>query len=51
MQDKWGVTPLMAACWKGHISTAEILVENGAIVDLLNKVINYIIIMNCMDCH
>ena len=38
MQDKWGVMPLMAACWKGHIITAKILVENGAVIDLRNKV-------------
>ena len=41
MQDKWGVTPLMAACFNGHITTAKILVENGAIVDLLNRVIKF----------
>ena len=40
MQDKWGSTPLMVACWNSHISTAKMLVENGAVVDLLNKVIN-----------
>ena len=39
MQDRWGVTPLIAACWNNHINTARILVENGAIVDLLSKVI------------
>ena len=39
MQDKWGSTALMAACWNNHINTARILVDNGAIVDLKNKVI------------
>ena len=40
IQDRWGSTPLMAACWNNHISTAKILVENGAVIDLLNKVID-----------
>ena len=38
MQDKWGITPLMAACWRGHVSAAKTLVENGAVIDLRNKV-------------
>ena len=29
----------MAACWEGHTDTAKVLVENRAVVDLLNKVI------------
>ena len=33
-------TPLMSACWNNHVSTAKILVENGAVIDLLNKVID-----------
>ena len=29
----------MAACYNGYVNTAEVLVENGALVDLPNKVI------------
>ena len=36
----------MAACWNNHVSTAKILVENGADIDLLNKVIIVITINN-----
>ena len=39
IQDEWGITPLMAACYNGYVNTAEVLVENGALVDLPNKVI------------
>ena len=28
----------MAACWQGHTDTAKVLVENGSVVDLPNKV-------------
>ena len=38
VQDRWGQTPLMYACCEGHIRIAKLLVENGAIVDLVNKV-------------
>ena len=31
----------MFACWKGHINTAKVLVENGAIVDIVNKVYQF----------
>ena len=43
MQDEWGITPLVAACYNGYVNTAKILVENGALVDLPNKVIYGII--------
>ena len=38
LQDEWGHTPLMCACREGYINAAKVLVENGAIVDLLCEV-------------
>ena len=38
MQDEFGETPLFAACSKGHLGTAAVLIKHGAVVNGLNKV-------------
>ena len=37
-QDEYGDTPLIAACRRGHVETARILLDHGANVDHQNKV-------------
>ena len=38
MQKECDDTPLMVACMKGHIDTAKVLVDHGAIIDDSNSV-------------
>ena len=38
IQDHIGLTPLTVACVNGHIRTAKVLIEYGAIIDLIDKV-------------
>ena len=38
MQKECDYTPLMVACMKGHIDTAKVLVDHGAIIDDSNSV-------------
>ena len=38
VQKEYDDTPLMVACMKGHINTAKVLVDHGAIVDGSNSV-------------
>ena len=42
----------MGACWRSHIIVAQLLVENGAIVDLVNKVTTELIshVTYCKTC-
>ena len=37
-QDKHGHTSLMAACDKGFVTTAALLIEKGAVINYQNKV-------------
>lgn len=32
-EDKWGMTPLMQACWCGALEAVEWLLNNGAFID------------------
>ena len=45
MQSMNGNTGLIKACGCGHIETAKVLLEHGAVVDYQNKVIPVIIIL------
>jgi ankyrin repeat protein len=38
MQDGNGDTPLIKACQRGHVETARVLLDHGAVVDCQNKV-------------
>ena len=38
MQDATGVTPLTIACVYGNSEIARVLIEHGAIIDLIDKV-------------
>ena len=38
LQDSIGLSPLNVACINGHIGTAKVLIENGAIIDFIDKV-------------
>ena len=44
MQDVNGNTALMEACQRGHVETAMVLLDHGAIVDQQNKVKEILII-------
>ena len=38
LQEEWGDTPLTAACIRGHVTTAALLIEKKASVGYISKV-------------
>ena len=41
-QDKYGATPLMAACWENELDIARVLINKKAAVNYQKKVCNYL---------